>query len=83
MFGSESVTICYATTGQAPEYRERRRKTMSAWTREVLAELRREDWAGVFRFASLEFDKLYDLTLFEKPVWHRPDSPTPVPLLPA
>ena len=81
MFGSESVRIYYATTGQAPEYRERRRATMCLWTRQVLEELRLQDWADVFRFASVEFDKLYDLTLFEKPVWYRPDSPTPVRLL--
>ena len=83
MFGSESVRIYYATTGQAPEYRERRRQTMCLWTRQVLEELHLQDWADVFRFASLEFDNLYDLTLFEKPVWFRPDPPTPVALLPA
>jgi hypothetical protein len=83
MFGSESVRIYYATSGQAPEYRERRRATMRLWTSQVLEELHLQDWADVFRFASLEFDKLYDLTLFEKPVWYRPDSPTPVALLPA
>jgi hypothetical protein len=56
---------------------------MALWTKEVLTELRKESWADVFRFASLDFGSLFDLTLFEKPVWYRPDSPTPVPLLPS
>lgn len=81
MRGLSNYRIYYATAGQAPEYRERRAATMRLWTRQVLEELRLTDWADVFRFASLEFDKLYDLTLFEKPVWHRPDSPAPVTML--
>jgi hypothetical protein len=80
-FGSRSVTIAYATTGQTSAYRDTRRKTMALWTREVLEELGKENWAGVFRFASLDFKELFDLALFEKPLWHRPDSPTPRTLL--
>jgi hypothetical protein len=83
MFGSQSVRIAYATTGEIPAYLERRRKTMGVWTKEVLTELGMENWASIFRFASLDFGSLFDLTLFEKPVWYRPDSPTPVPFLTA
>jgi hypothetical protein len=82
MFGSRSVKIYYATTGQIPEYRERRRVTMCLWTREVLEELRMQNWVDVFRFGSIEFAKLYDFTLFEKPVWHRADSSDPMTFLP-
>jgi hypothetical protein len=80
-FGTQSVTVAYATTGEVPAYRERRRETMRQWTAEVLAELNMQNWAGVFRFASVEYQTLYDLSLFEKPVWCRPDSPAPMPLL--
>ena len=54
---------------------------MALWTRQVLEETRRENWADVFRFASVEFGSLYDLTLFEKPLWYRLDSPTPVRII--
>jgi hypothetical protein len=80
-FATQSATIAYATTGQTPAYRERRREAMRLWTAEVLAELHMQNWAGVFRFASVEYQTLYDLTVFEKPVWFRPDSPAPMPLL--
>jgi hypothetical protein len=81
MFGSKSVMICYATTGQTPKHRETRRDTMRRWTREVLTELGKENWAGVFRFASSAYQEIYNLTLFEKSEWYRPDSPQPVRLL--
>jgi hypothetical protein len=80
-FGSKSVTIAYATTGQTPSYRDTRRKTMALWTGEVLEELGKQNWAGVFRFASLDFKDLFDLALFEKAVWYRPDFPTPLTIL--
>jgi hypothetical protein len=49
---------------------------MNAWTREVLAEMNLQNWGGIFRFTSVEFDNLYDQAgnLFEAPVWIRPDS---------
>ena len=83
IFGVPGVIVSYLTTGQTPEYRNARCKTMNSWTREVLAELNLKSWAGIFRFTAIEFDRLYDsvATLFEKPVWYRPDFPTPVPLL--
>ena len=84
MFGVPGVIIAYATTGQTPQYRLTRCKTMNAWTRDVLAELDLQHWSGIFRFTALEFKTLYEdaATLFTKPVWYRPDSPaTPVALL--
>ena len=70
VFGVPGVIISYLTTGQTPEYRTTRMKTMNAWTGEVLAELNLKNWGGIFRFASVEFDSLYDQTpaLFEEPV---------------
>jgi hypothetical protein len=75
VFGVPGVIIAYLTTGQTPEYRASRMKTMNAWTREVLAELNLKNWGGIFRFVSVEFDTLYDqaASLFEEPVWLRPD----------
>ena len=83
VFGIPAVMIAYVTTGQIPAYRETRVKTMAAWTGEVLTELKMERWAGLFRFTSAVYETLYEdaHTLFEKPVWYRPDASTPLPLL--
>ena len=80
LFDTHAVTIAYATTGQTPEYRESRRRAMCAWTREVLTELHKENWAGIFRFTSLSLDDIYNPALFREPVWFRPDSSEAVPL---
>jgi hypothetical protein len=76
VFGIPAVMIAYVTTGQVPSYRETRVKAMAAWTREVLAELKMERWAGLFRFTSVIYETLYEdaHTIFEKPVWYRPDQ---------
>jgi hypothetical protein len=83
VFHTPAVIIAYATTGHIAEHRERRVKTITAWTRDVLAELHIDDWAGVFRFTAVMYETLYEeaQALFAEPVWYRPDSPTPVPLL--
>jgi hypothetical protein len=83
IFGTPSVTIVYATTGQTPEYREARRRAMSVWTKEVLAELGKESWASVFLIGSLEPERIYETALFDSPMWFSPGSDKPVPLLPA
>jgi hypothetical protein len=82
VFGVPGVIVSYITTGETPQYRNTRVKAMNAWTREVLAELNLNSWAGIFRFTAVEFDTLYDMAkaLFEQPVWLRPDSPAPVTL---
>ena len=84
VFGTPAVIIAYATTDQVPAYAETRRNTMGAWTREVLAELELDDWASVFRLTTVTYETLYAEApaLFAAPVWYRPDSPTPVRLLP-
>jgi hypothetical protein len=74
IFNTKVVTIAYLTTGQTPEYRITRQKTMCTWIRELLKEMRLEDWAGVFKVASVEFQHIYDNSLFEEEAWYRPDS---------
>ena len=81
VFGVRSVRIAYTTTGERPEYQERRLQSMRNWTKEVLAEQRRESWADLFRFCSLSLDTVYQLPLFSGPVWKRIGSETPVGLL--
>jgi hypothetical protein len=47
---------------------------MCTWIRELLKEMRLEDWAGVFKIASVEFQHIYDNSLFEEEAWYLPDS---------
>jgi Replication-relaxation len=83
VFDTPAVIIAYATTGQVQAYADTRRKTMGAWTMEVLAELEIESWASVFRVTTVTYETLYEdaQALFTAPVWYRPDSPTPVRLI--
>jgi hypothetical protein len=84
VFGTPAVLIAYATTGRLQAHADSRRKTMCAWTMEVLRELAIESWASIFRFTSaVVYTRLYEQggELFTKPVWYRPDSPAPLPLL--
>jgi hypothetical protein len=76
VFGVPGVIVSYATTGQTPQYRDTRVKTMNTWTREVLTDLNLKSWGGVFRFTAVEFDSLYDqaVSLFEESLWLRPDT---------
>jgi hypothetical protein len=80
IFGTRGVTIAYGTTGERPEYVERRLSSMRQWTREVLASQGRENWAELLRFCSLSLDTVYELPLFDAPVWRRIGSETPVTL---
>jgi hypothetical protein len=79
-FNSKVVTIAYLTTGQTPEYRVQRQKTMCLWICELLKEMRLEDWTNVFKVASVQFQNIYDNSLFEKDIWYKPDSSTAVKL---
>jgi hypothetical protein len=81
LFGTQAVLIAYITTGQIPESRERRRKTMALWTKEVLEELNLKNWASIFRFHSLVLENIYNQSIFEKPVWFTPYSSEPLHLL--
>jgi len=79
-FHTNACVIAYVTTGQTPEYRETRRKAMCRWTMEVLADLQIENWASIFRICSVVPNELYSTPLFDAPIWHKPDSATPVTL---
>jgi hypothetical protein len=80
MFQTEAVLIAYLTTGERPEYRETRRTAMCAYTQQVLADLRMENWVSIFRFTSIEYAQLFTTPLFDKLVWYRPNSLSPVTL---
>ena len=79
-FKTDVATIAYVTTGQTPEYRETRRKAMCVWISELLQDMRLEAWANVFKVTSVEFTNLYNYSLFEAEIWHKPDSSTAVRL---
>ncbi len=81
VFDEEAVLVAYATSGQLPEYRESRRSTLCKWTMELLKELKMSDWSHIFHFTSLDWNKLYDIPLFESPVWFLPDKTKPVTLI--
>jgi hypothetical protein len=72
-FNTNTATIAYATTGQLPEYREARRKSMCSMIMQLLKERRLEGWARIFKVTSLEFHALYDNSLFESEIWFRTD----------
>ena len=74
LFGVEAVTIAYVTTGGTVEYRKTRRRSMCAWTMEVLKELGKESWASVFRFVGVSLEEILEAKLFEERVWYRPDQ---------
>jgi hypothetical protein len=80
LFATKAVKIAYVTTGDTKEYQETRRRTMCKWTQEVLVDLHKENWAGIFRFTSILLGEIYETSLFEHPVWFRPDSDIPVNL---
>ena len=80
VFGTRGVRIAYVTTGERPEYRHSRLSAMCQWTQSLLAEQGREDWADVFRFCNLEWSGVYQLPLFDGPMWRRPGSAAPVSL---
>src|SRR4029450_3143989 len=61
VFGTPAVIIAYATTGRLQAHADSRRKTMCAWTMEVLRELTIESWASIFRFTSaVVYSRLYE-----------------------
>jgi hypothetical protein len=80
VFGRQAVRVVYITTGETPEYRETRRKAMTAWTREVLAEKSMENWSSLFYFGSLVFDEIYETGFFTDCLWYRTDLDSPIGL---
>jgi hypothetical protein len=80
VFGRQAVRVVYITTGETPEYRETRRKAMTTWTCEVLAEKKMENWSSLFYFGSLVFEEIYDTGFFTDALWFRPDLKEPIGL---
>jgi hypothetical protein len=83
-YGNIPFRIAYATQGVTESAAKARLQSMCTATSEVLASLKKQDFARHFRFTTINFPTLYEdaEALFEKPVWYRPDEPTtPVPLL--
>ena len=76
LFGTTSVLVCYLAC-----YPDTRRQALQGWTQALLRELKLEDLADIFRFATVNYDSLYSAPLFDAPVWYRPDSHIPLPLL--
>jgi catechol-2,3-dioxygenase len=77
LFGTNKGVIAYATTGN-----ETRRKSMMAWTKEVLDELNMKQLAPRFRFCSLTLSwEQEETNLFLAPRWSRAVDKHPVPLL--
>ena len=82
-FGTPAVLLTYAVIGTDQKRREERCETLRQWTKAVLVQDQREDWAGTFRFAAIDYETLYEQqdALFLKPIWQLPDEPNPVALL--
>jgi len=81
LFGTHKGIIAYATTGN-----DTRRRSMIAWTEEVLHErfakhTDRKYYAALFRFCCLPTTDMGGSALFTAPVWSRPGEQKPLPLL--
>ncbi len=75
-FGTEYVSIAYATTGS-----QQRLQTMLTWTEEVMRDLGKQSFSRVFHFLSLPQGDLDPDWLFLSPTWKRPFEKQPVALL--
>jgi hypothetical protein len=76
-FGTPAVLLCYAVLGKTPELRDARMHTLRGWTHGLLVEQKRTQFAPLFRFTALDYDKLYEQkrTLFTGPIWYLPEDP--------
>jgi hypothetical protein len=84
-FGTRSVLLCYAVLDKhkSPQLQQARLENLQQWTNDFLVRENREDWASKFRFAAIEYEKLYEQRdhLLTAPVWSVPGRPSPLPLL--
>lgn len=80
-FGVEAVLIAYVIVGSRSQQLSSRLSAICAWTKEILTDLKLEDWSDVFYFTTLVYEDLYDLKHFSDPVWYSPGDPTPKRLL--
>ena len=82
MFGMKGGLIVYATTGEIPKYKDTRVKWMRTSCMEVLNEMNLKSWASILRFGVVDRKTIYDSPLLQGMVWVRPDSESPLALLP-
>jgi hypothetical protein len=75
-FGTDYLLVCNLAAGS-----QTRRRALQDWTEELLRERKLTDMAGLFRFAAVDYDRLYSTSLFDAPIWYRPETPNPVALL--
>jgi hypothetical protein len=76
LFHTDLVTIAYATTGG-----KLRLANMLAWTKEVLEEENKQNWASIFRFCALPQTELDPDALFYSSSWFMPSEKHPLSLL--
>jgi hypothetical protein len=78
-FGTRHVRLCYAITSSKPPHDDDRLNAMLKWADEVLKKENLLAWAGVLRFTTIEYEKLYDQInqLFSQDCWYRPYSSIP------
>jgi hypothetical protein len=84
IYGTIPFRIAYATQGHTPSASQARLQSLCTTTSEVLAALKKPEYARYFRFTTINFQTLYEdaQSLFEESVWYLPGEPaTPVPLL--
>jgi hypothetical protein len=78
LFRTRAVLIVYATIGESVAEAQVRRRSIGAWTMEVLEEMGLVRWAGLFRFCGLSFGKMYETLPFGERVWYVPGEERPV-----
>jgi hypothetical protein len=76
----KNVIIAYITTGDRPEYRESRRRSMCDWARKVLEQSDSVNLPCSFLFCSVVASEIYHIPLFEGAGWFRPGDSSPVSL---
>ena len=76
-FGTPAVLLCYAVLGKSPELAGARMHTLRHWTWELLVKDKLVNLAPLFRFATIDYESLYQHTkrLFLEPVWLMPEDP--------
>jgi hypothetical protein len=76
----KNVIIAYITTGDRPEYRESRRRSMCDWARKVLEQSDSVNLPCSFLFCSVVASEIYNIPLFEAAGWFKPGESSPVSL---
>jgi hypothetical protein len=85
-FGTRSALLCFAVLdkNKSPQQQQARLKNLLEWTMDFLVKEELEEWTSVFRFAAIDYDKLYEQSdhLFREPIWSVPGSTSLLPLIP-